>query len=104
MKQYWCSSSMILAAVRYCLGRTSYIVCECADQIVELWPSLDGDTRRLIERDIETEFRRDDTSRAERLLHPPLHHPLGMDMDRREWERVRALWKPAGTPTVPPQN
>jgi hypothetical protein len=40
--------------------------------------------------DVEVEFLRDDQWRAG---HPSGHEgPLGMDMDRQEWEHVRKLW------------
>ena len=80
---------MVIAAIRYCLGRRTYIVRDCADWIIQMWPEFTESTQKLVRRDIEETFDRDDRSRkvsSEYL-------PLGMDMDRREWERVRNLWR-----------
>jgi hypothetical protein len=79
---------MVIAAVRYCLGRSTYIVGDCADWLIPLWPSLPENVRKVLQRDIEQQFTRDDVARADGWE----HKPLGADMDRREWERVRALW------------
>ena len=88
-KLYGRSNLMIIAAVRYCLGRQSYIVGDCCDWIIANWQDWSERTRNLIQSDIEEEFKRDDESREEGRE----FHPLGMDMDRAEWERVRRLWK-----------
>lgn len=83
---------MATAAVRYCLGRSTYIVEYCCDWLREAWPTLSESTRTAIACDIEGAFAKDDTCRAEgrALL------PLGMDMDRAAWERVRELWRAPG--------
>ena len=69
---------MALAAVRYCLGRSSYIVGDCADWLITIWPELSVDTRAIIRRDIEDAFNQDDLSRA--LLDS--YKPLGDDCDQ----------------------
>lgn len=79
---------MATAAVRYCLGRSSYIVGDCVDWLLRYWDAFAPNTREVIRRDIDAAFVRDDKARAERAE----HKPLGMDMDRAEWERVRSLW------------
>lgn len=78
-------------AVRYCLGRMTYVSGECADWLVRHWPRLSDDTKRAIQRDIDEAFIADDKARASGQH----YKPLGWDCDRREWERVRALWRPA---------
>lgn len=78
---------MALAAVRYCLGRMSYIVGDCADWLCEQWPNIKPSARNTIERDIREAVQRDDESRRDGRE----HHPLGMDMDRAEWLRVLAM-------------
>jgi hypothetical protein len=80
---------MALAAVRYCLGRMSYIVGDCVNWLVQQWPNIKPEARIVIQRDIEHEFRRDDEARER----GDGYKPLGMDMDRRQWERVRSLWR-----------
>lgn len=88
-KLYGRDGLMIIAAVRYCLGRMSYIVSDCAEWIIANWNGWPESVRNIIKRDIETEFVRDDEARAEQRK----YKPLGMDMDRAEWERVRRLWQ-----------
>lgn len=76
-------------AVRYCLGRMTYVVGSCVEWLIWVWPDLNEDARSIIKRDIEEAFAEDDRARAGE---PGGYRRLGMDMDRREWERVRKLW------------
>ena len=87
-KLYGRDHLMVIAAVRYCVGRMSYIVSDCADWIIANWKDWPENTRAIIKRDIEESFVRDDESR----IGCGEYHPLGMDCDRKEWERVRKLW------------
>lgn len=80
---------MAMAAHRYCMGRATYIVGCCADWLIAEWESLPENVRAIIQRDTEYEFIRDDEARER----GDTYKPLGHDCDRREWERVRALWK-----------
>lgn len=79
---------MVMAATRYCLGRMTYIVSECANWLVKIWPLLNDKTRTIIQRDIEEAFTRDDADREAGRE----YKALGWDCDRQAWERVRALW------------
>lgn len=88
---------MAIAAVRYCLGRMTYIVSDCADWLVAHWTEFGESTRKCIQRDIDEAFVRDDECRG-RLDN---YKPLGMDMDRAQWERVRKLWAPNARLTAP---
>ena len=88
---------MALAAVRYCLGRQTYIVSDCADWLIQQWPNFHLSTQVIIKRDIEQEFARDDEVRS-RLNAVGLYKPLGDDCDRAQWERVRMLWEQESTP------
>lgn len=81
---------MAVAAVRYCLGRATYIVGDCADWLTEHWPQISESARATIRRDVEEAFARDDKARADGLSTG--HTALGWDCDRAEWERVRRLW------------
>jgi len=91
----WGSSQfVVLATVRYCLGRQTYIVGECARWLIANWADIEPQMRALIERDVEDEFRRDDEARYKGSS----YKPLGWDCDRKEWERVRELWKPSSNP------
>ncbi|MBS0227639.1 MAG: hypothetical protein JSS23_02970 [Proteobacteria bacterium] len=80
---------MVTAAFRYCCGRSTYIVGACVDWLIAHWEEFPCNTRDIIRRDLEREFARDDEDRADGHEHKALGH----DCDRREWERVRALWK-----------
>ena len=53
------------------------------------WPSLPKQTQELIKRDLEEEFKLDDIQREEGGRD---WYALGANCDRREWEKVRALW------------
>lgn len=63
----------------------------CVEWLIWVWPDLNEDARSTIKRDIEEAFTEDDRDR-ERLNGAIGYKRLGMDMDRREWERVRKLW------------
>jgi hypothetical protein len=80
---------MALAAVRYCLGRQSYIVSDCCDWLPTVWQALQPGMRETIARDIEEAFARDDEARER----GDQYMPLGMDMDRAQWAAVRRLWE-----------
>ena len=80
---------MALSAIRYALGRRTYIVHDTVVWILHNWPKWGDEVKRLIKRDIEEEFTRDDKQRAEKTN----YRPLGDDCDREDWERVRALWQ-----------
>jgi len=84
-KTYGMGVLMITAAVRYCIGRRTYIVGECADWILKNWDDWPADVKSIIRRDLENEF--------ERAAQNPDWNPLGDDCDRREWEKVRELWR-----------
>jgi hypothetical protein len=77
-----------LGSLRYYLGRQTYAVSDFCELLIQSWPTLPKALRSLIQRDIEGEFVRDDKARAMGSG----HLPLGMDCDRAEWNKVRALW------------
>lgn len=81
---------MVINAVRYAVGRMTYVVGETADWLVNNWGGLPPSVRTQIRRDLEKEFERDDFARAAGKADCGL--PLGMSVDRQEWERVRRAW------------
>lgn len=87
-KTYGRDGLMIIAAVRYCIGRMSYIVSDCADWIIANWNEWPEKVRNIVKRDIDDAFRQDDEARE----FTSQYFPLGMDCDREQWERVRKLW------------
>ena len=80
---------MAVAAFRYSLGRMTYIVSDCADWLCEQWPNIAENARKVIQRDLEEAFKRDDEARADGNDYKPLGH----DCDRAQWEKVRRLWQ-----------
>ena len=82
---------MALAAFRYCLGRSTYIVSDCADWLIANWQAMPEGTRHCIQREVEEAIKRDEDARERREEYLPLGH----DCDRAEWLRVRALWTDA---------
>ena len=79
---------MVIAATRYCLGRMTYIVSDCADWLIKIWPLLSPSTQRIVRADIEEAFSRDDADREAGRTYKALGH----DCDRHQWARVRRLW------------
>jgi hypothetical protein len=79
-------------SLRYCLGRRTYVVSKYADWLIANWADIQPNVQRIIERDVEDEFRLDDLARESGAT----YRPLGDDCDRKEWERVRGLWTPRG--------
>lgn len=66
-KADWMDNEQILiCAVRYCLGRHSYVVAECIHWVRQAWPTLSQGTRHTIRKDVETYVQReeDDADRA----------------------------------------
>ena len=88
---------MAIAACRYCLGRMTYIAGVCADWLVDKWPELPPHSRALIRTELDRAFERDDEDRATGAS----FKALGWDCDRREWEKVRALWAGEQPPAQP---
>ncbi len=66
-----------------------HIVGGCERWIFANWEHFPESVRKLIQRDLEEEFARDDEARERGAAHKPLGH----DCYRAAWERVRTLWK-----------
>lgn len=81
---------MAIAAVRYCLGRMTYITSDCSEWLLQQWPNIKPNARTVIRRDIEEAFARDDEAREA----GDSYKPLGWDCDRAVWQKVRELWAP----------
>ena len=84
---------MVTAAFRYCLGRQTYIVRECAEWLIRIWPTLSERAKIIIQRELEQAFYDAGVGRG--------YLPLGADCDRKEWEKVRGLW--ANHPPLQPE-
>lgn len=90
---------MVVAAFRYSLGRMTYISGVCADWIVARWQDFPPNVQNLIHCELEEAFKCDNEERAM----GEKYRTLGWDCDRKQWERVRALWasSPPFTPKAP---
>ena len=62
-KLYGRDHLMVIAAVRYCIGRTSYIVTDCAEWIIANWNEWPEYIKTIIKRELEDAFRHDDIDR-----------------------------------------
>lgn len=83
---------MAIAAVRYCLGRMTYITSDCSEWLQQQWPNIKPRARAVIQRDIDEAFARDDVAREA----GDSYKPLGWDCDRAAWQKARELWAPLG--------
>jgi hypothetical protein len=88
---------MVLAAFRYCLGRSTYITGTCADWLVNKWQELPPHSKALIRTELDRAFVQDDENRATGAS----FKALGWDCDRAAWEKVRALWAGEQPPAQP---
>ena len=82
--------SLIIGATRYYTGRMTIHAGMFAQyELARAWPLLLPNTKAVIRRDLEDDFRRDDEARARGEKYPP----LGADCDRAAWEAVRRAWQ-----------
>ena len=97
-EQAWVDSwTMAVAAVRYCLGRRTYIVSDCQEWLCEIWDELPEKAQTIIQRDVEEAFKRDDEDCAAGKD----YRALGDACDMLCWKRVRKLWRNEGeSPTA----
>lgn len=90
-QQAWGDAGLIASsAVRYCIGRMTYMPSVCADWLLSVWHLLPPSKQEIIKRDVEEAFDRDDRDRELNAS----YLALGWDCDRSQWERVRKLWAP----------
>lgn len=82
-----------LGAFRYYCGRMTYAVGDFCEILIAAWPELPERARVLIQRELTDEFRHDDEQRAEDTDGTRHYKRLGHDIDRQQWEKVRALWQ-----------
>jgi len=74
------SEDMLISAVRYALGRATYIVMCTCDEVRCCWPDLTQRARDVITRDV-----------TEHLRLVDLRLAGGMDCDHDQWRRL-AEW------------
>ena len=73
MNRVTVDEQMLVSAVRYALGRQTYIVGWTVNEVVDAWPDLSQGARALIIRDV--------IEAAPRIS----------DVDRQDWNRVTTL-------------
>lgn len=79
---------MVICAFRYCLGRRTYVVRDCAMWLMAGWDDLSERTRVLIDRELVDAINHDNESRnCENTFDS--FHPLGDDCDRDEWKNLQ---------------
>ena len=49
--------SAAIWALRYCLGRQTYVVPMCVEWLIDAWPLLDQHAKAIIARDLKEEIR-----------------------------------------------
>lgn len=77
---------MLTAAVRYSLGRRSYVVSEAAGWVRRYWPSLEQGVRKTLRRDVSEAL----SDAADRGVH------LGMGIDQRVWQDLERWMEAQG--------
>ena len=82
---------MIINATRYALAHLTHGASETAQWLIENWDELDGVVKSQLRSDIEAELRQDDAA----IQEGSTRRSVAMEFDRREWEKVRALWEPS---------
>ena len=65
--------TMMVSAVRYALGRMSYIVGWTVDETIRVWSDLSLNSRTVIERDVRQ-------AKSDGVV--------GMPIDGQEWDRL----------------
>jgi len=89
---------VVIAAVRYAMGRRTYVVGAICRWLRGIWSQLPVATRAVIQRDLEEEYAREERLRAIAAASGREHrHVLGAACDVAEWDQVRALWEGADT-------
>lgn len=73
---------MVLAAFRYCVGRRTHIVHDCADWLIANWPEFGDSIKALIQKELERLFDQDEEYRSS----DSDLRPLGDNCDRLEQE------------------
>ena len=76
-KRVLTDEQILVSAVRYALGRATYMVMVTVDAVRGAWPELSESARAVIVRDI-----------ADALAQTPPGKHLGMDMDHRLWTKL----------------
>lgn len=85
---------LLVGAFRYYLGRMTAANIGFANDLARSWPNINPNIRKIIGKELDDAFKRDDEVRASK--EECWKQPLGMDMDRKAWEYVREEWRKHG--------
>jgi hypothetical protein len=89
-------SLMVMAAVRYCLGRQSYIVSACQEWLRQNWSEFAAENQSIIVRDIVEKLQDDETGgagdTASWLYFVKWAYPQ-MAKAKREWVKYNVEWR-----------
>lgn len=83
-------TTLWLGSFRYYLGRQSYAVSDFCDLLIAQWGEIPDRCKKLIIKELNEAFQKDDELRADKSR--THYYPLGMDMDRACWEKVRLIF------------
>ena len=86
--------TLVISAVRYALGRMTYVVGDVAR--IAATADISKHARDVILRDLGEAIDRDDLARSEGKTPLSGGLPLGMNCDRKEWELLYADLKSRG--------
>lgn len=78
-------SDLVFWSFRYFLGRRTIHACSFAKCLSKAWTHLDLPVQKLIMKELEEAFERDDVARSSNQD----YRPLGDDIDREAWQTVR---------------
>jgi len=89
---------MVLAAVRYCLGRQSYIPGVCLRWLAPIWKQIEPNTQALIVRDIVEELmcgNAGDSDATPIWNWKPFAELVWSELDaeQKEWIRQDVAWR-----------
>ena len=86
---YFSKSDLVFWSFRYMLGRQSYAVSDFAERLALSWDTLDKRIQRLIQKELNEAFEKDDEDRALKRD----YKSLGDDCDRRSWQKVKDAYE-----------
>lgn len=74
---------------RYVLGRMTYAVSDWCKWCIENWDRIPFSSQNIIMTELEQAFSLDEREKNNKTAY---FYPLGHSYDKKQWEKVRALW------------
>lgn len=90
------ANDLVMSATAYYLGRSTALVQSHCEAVIKAWPQLDKHVKDFIKRIVENAIHRDrQMFTGDGILKTASNYvsPLGHEMDREMWLKVRQLWK-----------